>query len=102
MISEEERKKYVEFMYNPENEYNCDECPENKDFDDWEGKYPCGNQNAGLLVIAEKLWNKIQGVNFVFVCDKCTIISKMQNMYKYTNYIFCHKLCITCKSHFIL
>lgn len=29
MISEEERKKYVEFMYNPENEY-----------------------------IAEKLWNK--------------------------------------------
>ena len=22
MISEEERKKYVEFMYNPENEYN--------------------------------------------------------------------------------
>lgn len=24
MISEEERKKYVEFMYNPENEYNCD------------------------------------------------------------------------------
>ena len=35
MISEEERKKYVEFMYNPENEYNCDECPENKDFDDW-------------------------------------------------------------------
>lgn len=46
MISEEERKKYVEFMYNPENEYNCDECPENKDFDDWEGKYPCGQQNC--------------------------------------------------------
>ena len=39
MISEEERKKYVEFMYNPENEYNCDEFPENKDLDDWEGKY---------------------------------------------------------------
>lgn len=39
-------KKYVEFMYNPENEYNCDECPENKDFDDWEGKYPCGQQNC--------------------------------------------------------
>lgn len=60
MISEEERKKYVEFMYNPENEYNCDECPENKDFDDWEGKYPCGQQNCWvtLLVIAEKLWNK--------------------------------------------
>lgn len=46
MISEEERKKYVEFMYNPENEFNCDECPENKDFDDWEGKYPCGQQNC--------------------------------------------------------
>ena len=25
---------------------NCDECPENKDFDDWEGKYPCGQQNC--------------------------------------------------------
>lgn len=23
-----------------------DECPENKDFDDWEGKYPCGQQNC--------------------------------------------------------
>lgn len=49
MISEEERKKYVEFMYNPENEYNCDECPEN---------ILAGNKIAGLLVIAEKLWNK--------------------------------------------
>lgn len=29
MISEEERKKYVEFMYNPENEYNCNECNNN-------------------------------------------------------------------------
>ena len=26
--------------------HNCDECPENKDFDDWEGKYPCGQQNC--------------------------------------------------------
>lgn len=26
MISEEERKKYVEFMYNPENEYFCINC----------------------------------------------------------------------------
>lgn len=31
----------------------------------------------------------------MFVCDKCTIISKMQNMYKYTNYIFC----INCVLH---
>lgn len=22
------------------------ESPENKDFDDWEGKYPCGQQNC--------------------------------------------------------
>lgn len=43
-LVKKKEKKYVEFMYNPENEYNC---------------------------------------------DKCTIISKMQNMYKYTNYIFC-------------
>lgn len=58
MISEEERKKYVEFMYNPENEYNCNECPENKDFDDWKENILAGNKIAGLLVIAEKLWNK--------------------------------------------
>lgn len=57
MISEEERKKYVEFMYNPENEYNCDECPENKSFDDWEGKLPCGQQKLLGYLSAEKLWN---------------------------------------------
>lgn len=46
MISEEDRKKYVKFMYDSKNEYNCDECPENKNFDDWEGKHPCGQQNC--------------------------------------------------------
>lgn len=62
MISEEERKKYVEFMYNPENEYNCDECPENvqkiKILMIGKENILAGNKIAGLLVIAEKLWNK--------------------------------------------
>lgn len=45
-MTAEERNNYVEFMYNPENEHNCNECPENKGFDSWEGKLPCGQQNC--------------------------------------------------------
>lgn len=40
------QEEYIKFMYNRANEYNCDECPENRDFDDWEGKLPCGQQNC--------------------------------------------------------
>lgn len=58
MISEEERKKYVEFMYNPENEYNCNECPKIKILMIGKENILAGNKIAGLLVIAEKLWNK--------------------------------------------
>lgn len=38
--------EYCKWMYNMENEYNCSECPENKGYDDWEGKLPCGQQNC--------------------------------------------------------
>ena len=41
-----ERKEYVNFMFNPNNEYKCEGCPENQGFDDWEGKLPCGQQNC--------------------------------------------------------
>lgn len=58
MISEEERKKYVEFMYNPENEYNCDEFQKIKILMIGKENILAGNKIAGLLVIAEKLWNK--------------------------------------------
>ena len=43
-MTAEEREKYIRFMYDPNNEYCCDDCPENREFDDWEGKLPCGQQ----------------------------------------------------------
>lgn len=58
MISEEERKKYVEFMYNPENEYNCENVQKIKILMIGKENILAGNKIAGLLVIAEKLWNK--------------------------------------------
>lgn len=36
-------KEYKKFMSNIENEYNCEECPENNGF---RGKLPCGQQNC--------------------------------------------------------
>lgn len=39
-------KKYMEFMYNSENSHNCRECPENREFSDWQGNLPCGQQNC--------------------------------------------------------
>lgn len=41
-----EREEYAKFMYNEKNYMNCDECPENQDFDSWENKLPCGQQNC--------------------------------------------------------
>lgn len=40
------QKEYIDFMGSRENSHNCDECPENKGFDSWEGKLPCGQQNC--------------------------------------------------------
>lgn len=36
---------YVEFMYNPENEYNCEECPHNNPNVVYR-RVPCGQQNC--------------------------------------------------------
>ena len=41
-----ERKEYCDFMFNENNIMNCNQCPENKDFDSWESKLPCGQQNC--------------------------------------------------------
>lgn len=41
-----EKEEYSQFMYNEKNYMNCDECPENQDFDSWENKLPCGQQNC--------------------------------------------------------
>lgn len=37
---------YISFMYNEDNEFNCHECPENRGFDDWQDRYPCGQWNC--------------------------------------------------------
>ena len=42
----QERKEYIEFMYNPSNSMNCAECPENRNADSWGGNLPCGQQNC--------------------------------------------------------
>lgn len=41
-----DREKYVAFMCNEENEFNCENCPENQGCDDWQGRYPCGQWNC--------------------------------------------------------
>jgi len=46
-MNEQERKEYIEeyidFMCDPDNAYNCAECPENKGFETFpETRKPCG------------------------------------------------------------
>lgn len=38
-------KDYKQFMYNPDNEYNCDVCPENQHRENQQW-LPCGQQNC--------------------------------------------------------
>lgn len=42
---------YNEFMYNEENIYNCECCPENKNFNS--RRFPCGQQNCWVKVHCE-------------------------------------------------
>lgn len=39
----EQVRAYRNFMCEPDNEFNCSECPENREFS---GKLPCGQQNC--------------------------------------------------------
>ncbi len=45
-MTKSEIKKYKDFMYNPENENNCSECPENVGTTWPENIRPCGQQNC--------------------------------------------------------
>lgn len=36
------KKQYCEFMYCRSNSHCCDNCPANQDFDNWQGRFPCG------------------------------------------------------------
>lgn len=48
-MTEEERRLYIEFMYNPDNIGNCENCPAN---DGFEG-LPCGQQNCWVRIHVE-------------------------------------------------
>ena len=35
-------EEHRSFLCNPENVFNCEDCPENIGASDWQGAYPCG------------------------------------------------------------
>lgn len=39
------KEEYIEFMYNPKNQKNCDECPENSNFKGV-NQLPCGQYHC--------------------------------------------------------
>ena len=48
MMTDEEMERnvmnFLKFMHNPENEFNCESCPNNLGMNSQ--KYPCGQQNC--------------------------------------------------------
>ena len=38
----EDNKKTIEFLYNPDNIQNCQDCPYNDGYDDYQQRFPCG------------------------------------------------------------
>ena len=42
MKREMSKEEYRDFMYNPENVRNCEQCPENQGCDDFQYRLPCG------------------------------------------------------------
>ena len=50
-MNENERKAYLDFMYNPGNIGKCKACPENRGEDGHEANgHPCGQQNCWVAV----------------------------------------------------
>lgn len=45
---ERKHREYMKFMYNPENEGHCDECPENRDMQG-NGQLPCGQYRCWVI-----------------------------------------------------
>lgn len=46
-MTDEQIEAYKQFMYDPQNEYCCEKCPENQDFS---GNLPCGQQHCWVTV----------------------------------------------------
>ena len=50
-MTKEERQAYLNFMYDPDNVRNCDECPENNGIVNWQGEnLPCGQFHCWVAV----------------------------------------------------
>lgn len=50
-MTDNEFKKYYEFMYNKENIHNCSGCPENNGERDFDGlRFPCGQYHCWVEV----------------------------------------------------
>lgn len=52
-MTEKQIREYVDFMYNKDNIRNCECCPENRNFGDWQDRYPCANGAAGYISTVE-------------------------------------------------
>lgn len=53
-MTETEKKNYLDFMYNEDNIHNCECCPENRGFSDWQRRYPCGQSKCWVEVHTEE------------------------------------------------
>lgn len=49
-------KQYLDFMWNPANEYKCDSCPENRHHDGkgFDHRLPCEQQNCWVTCHIER------------------------------------------------
>lgn len=55
-------EEYIAFMTNPDNIYNCIECPENKCFSPWQEKLPCGQWRCWVDLHIERIDNDTSGI----------------------------------------
>ena len=42
------------FLYNEGNAYKCSFCPRNEGFNDWQGRYPCGQWHCWVSLYCEE------------------------------------------------
>lgn len=54
--TQEKIDSYIEWMYNPDNEFKCRECPENRGFDKGPNlnRYRCGQYRCWVSVHCRK------------------------------------------------
>lgn len=45
-MNDEQRKAYLDFMWNPNNSHNCKECPANEGQSSYQDRLPCGQWNC--------------------------------------------------------